>query len=87
MGLMSAKTAGEKRDVAQRCASACAEGRTPAGHTFGVSDGAKKPGGTSAAQIGVPKVRPFLKWAGGKGQLLTEIEKYYPCLLYTSRCV
>lgn len=78
MGLMSAKTAGEKRDVTQRCASECAEGRTPAGHTFGVSDGAKKPGGTSAAQIGVPKVRPFLKWAGGKGQLLTEIEKYYP---------
>ena len=24
------------------------------------------------------KVKPFLKWAGGKGQLLSEIEKYYP---------
>lgn len=24
------------------------------------------------------KVKPFLKWAGGKGQLLLEIEKYYP---------
>lgn len=23
-------------------------------------------------------VKPFLKWAGGKGQLLYEIEKYYP---------
>lgn len=23
-------------------------------------------------------VKPFLKWAGGKGQLLTEVEKYYP---------
>lgn len=23
-------------------------------------------------------VRPFLKWAGGKGQLLKEIEAYYP---------
>ena len=24
------------------------------------------------------RVKPFLKWAGGKGQLLREIEKYYP---------
>lgn len=23
-------------------------------------------------------VKPFLKWAGGKGQLLKEIECYYP---------
>lgn len=23
-------------------------------------------------------VKPFLKWAGGKGQLLKEIERYYP---------
>lgn len=24
------------------------------------------------------KIKPFLKWAGGKSQLLSEIEKYYP---------
>lgn len=29
-------------------------------------------------QCSKKKVKPFLKWAGGKGQLLSEIEKYYP---------
>ena len=24
------------------------------------------------------RLKPFLKWAGGKGQLLSEIQKYYP---------
>jgi DNA adenine methylase len=36
---------------------------------------AKTPGERSA---GVLPVRPFLKWAGGKGQLLADFERYYP---------
>ena len=30
------------------------------------------------AKCGEKKVKPFLKWVGGKSQLLSEIEKYYP---------
>lgn len=29
------------------------------------------------------KLKPFLKWAGGKSQLLEEIQKHYPCGLGT----
>ena len=42
---------------------------------------AEKPGDariTRYLQKDNRKVKPFLKWAGGKGQLLSEIEKYYP---------
>ena len=46
-----------------------------------ISDVAQKP--TDARHLRYSKptvqtVKPFLKWAGGKGQLLKEIERYYP---------
>ncbi|WP_281679844.1 DNA adenine methylase [Synergistes jonesii] len=31
-----------------------------------------------SAFVDLTRIKPFLKWAGGKGQLLSEIEKYYP---------
>ena len=42
---------------------------------------AKKPADDRAFHVVQKKekaVKPFLKWAGGKGQLLPEIERYYP---------
>lgn len=32
-----------------------------------------------------PHVKPFLKWAGGKGQLLNQIEKFFPQKLKTGK--
>ena len=86
MGLMSAKAAGEKWGISQRrVAVLCSENRIPGaimiGHSWVIPDDAKKPDdarSTRRENEVETKVKPFLKWAGGKGQLLAEIEKYYP---------
>jgi len=39
-----------------------------------------------AVNINLAKyARPFVKWAGGKGQLLDTFEQYYPVLLLEGR--
>lgn len=86
MGLMSAKAAGEKWGISQRrVAVLCAEDRIPGalliGHSWVIPDDAEKPEdarSTRRENDDETRVRPFLKWAGGKGQLLGEIAEYYP---------
>ena len=86
MGLMSAKTAGEKWGITQRrVAVLCSEGRIPGaaivGNSWVIPEDAEKPEDARSSHTprqNEPKIRPFLKWAGGKGQLLPEIAKYYP---------
>ena len=86
MGLMSAKTAGQKWGITQRrVAVLCSEGRIPGaaiiGNSWVIPEDAEKPEDARSAHTlrqNEPRVHPFLKWAGGKGQLLAEISKYYP---------
>lgn len=86
MDLISARDAAEKWGISQRrVATLCTEGRieqaTLVGKMWVLPADAKKPEDGRSARYAKPdekKVKPFLKWAGGKGQLLSEIEKYYP---------
>ena len=83
---MSAREAADKWGVSQRrVAVLCAEHRidnaTMVGNMWIIPTTAQKPVDartTRHAQDDGKKVKPFLKWAGGKGQLLAEIEQYYP---------
>lgn len=86
MEYMSAREAADKWGISQRrVAVLCSEQRiaeaTMVGNMWIIPKTAKKP--TDARSLRYTKsdsekVKPFLKWAGGKGQLLSEIEKYYP---------
>lgn len=86
MDLISARDAANKWGISQRrVATLCTEGRieqaTMVGNTWVIPADAKKPEdgrSTRYTKSDEKKVKPFLKWAGGKGQLLSEIEKYYP---------
>lgn len=86
MEFMSAREAADKWGISQRrVAVLCSESRidnaTMVGNMWIIPATAEKPIDariTRYSQKDGKKVKPFLKWAGGKGQLLTEIEKYYP---------
>lgn len=86
MEFMSAREAASKWGISQRrVAVLCSENRidnaTMIGNMWIIPITAEKPIDARSVRYSKSddkKVKPFLKWAGGKGQLLSEIEKYYP---------
>lgn len=86
MEYISAREAADKWGISQRrVATLCSENRignaTMVGNMWLIPITAEKPidaRTTRYYQKDSKNVKPFLKWAGGKGQLLSEIEKYYP---------
>lgn len=86
MEFMSAREAADKWGISQRrVATLCSEQRiadaTMVGNMWIIPTSAEKPidaRSTRYSNNEEKAVKPFLKWAGGKGQLLKEIEKYYP---------
>lgn len=86
MEYMSAREAANKWGISQRrVAILCSKQRiveaTMVGNMWLIPTTAEKPidaRSTRYSGSDEKKVKPFLKWAGGKGQLLYEIEKYYP---------
>ncbi len=86
MDFMSAREAADKWGISQRrVAVLCSENRidnaTMVGNMWIIPTTAEKPIDARSIRYSKSdgkKVKPFLKWAGGKGQLLSEIEKYYP---------
>lgn len=86
MEYISAKEAAEKWGISQRrVAALCSENRIENAAIFGnmwiIPKEAEKPVDARSLRyydFSDIEVKPFLKWVGGKGQLLKEIENFYP---------
>ena len=86
MEVMSAREAADRWGISQRrVAVLCSENRIANAQMLGnmwlIPINAEKPIDARSTRYNTTdekNIKPFLKWAGGKGQLLKEIEKYYP---------